>query len=161
MSSTAPTSTKVAITLMQESELARVLDIERRSNTHPWSEVNFRDALRAGYLCLVARDESPDARIVGFAVTHSLVDDAELLLIAVDPNIRRSGCANALLAEVCTRMRVLAKEALHIEVRESNVGAIAFYEAWGFARIGARKNYYPSGVLGNQREDAVLMKIAL
>ncbi len=155
----------VEIALMQESDVAFVLDIERRSNSHPWSEANFFEALRLGYLCLVCRempDKSSDkSRIVGFAVLRLLVDDAELLLIAVDPSSRRNGCASALVAELSTRMRELKKNALHIEVRQSNSDAIAFYEARGFARVGARKNYYPHGVLGNQREDAVLMKVAL
>lgn len=151
-------STNLSIELLRESDIEAALDIERRSNTHPWSETNFCDALRAGYLCLVARDES---HIVGLAVTHLLVDDAELLLIAVNPDNRRSGCASALLSDVSARLRGLAKNALHIEVRISNVGAIAFYVARGFQRVGLRKNYYPSGVLGSQREDAVLMKVAL
>jgi ribosomal-protein-alanine acetyltransferase len=148
----------VEIALMQESDIAAVLDIERRSNPHPWSESNFSEALRQGYLCLVARDES---RTVGFVVLRLLVDDAELLLIAVNPDSRRSGCASALLSELSVRMRALNKNALHIEVRQSNNNAIAFYEARGFVRVGMRKKYYPSGLLSNQREDAVLMRAAL
>jgi ribosomal-protein-alanine acetyltransferase len=152
------TFTHIEITLMQEADVANVLEIERRSNSHPWSEANFFDALRLGYLCLVARNESC---VVGFAVLRLLVDDAELLLIAVNPDARRSGCASALLAELRTRMRALHKEALHIEVRQSNDTAISFYISHGFVRAGTRRNYYPSGVLGNQREDAILMRVAL
>jgi [ribosomal protein S18]-alanine N-acetyltransferase len=48
-----------------------------------------------------------------------------------------------------------------LEVRAGNHTAIAFYEARGFVRSGLRKNYYPNGVLGNQREDALLMQKAL
>jgi ribosomal-protein-alanine acetyltransferase len=150
--------TNVEIALMQESDISAVLDIERRSNPHPWSEANFCEALRLGYLCLVARDGS---RVVGFVVLRLLVDDAELLLIAVNPDSRRCGCASALLSEVSMRMRALNKSALHIEVRQSNRNAIAFYEARGFTRVGLRKQYYPSGILGNQREDALLMMATL
>jgi ribosomal-protein-alanine acetyltransferase len=158
MSDSTLTFTQATIVLMRESDVATVLDIERRSNPHPWSERNFFDALRSGYLCLVARE---DKAIVGFAVLRSLIDEAELLLIAVRPESRRSGCASGLLADVQARMRALEKTTLHIEARQSNAGALAFYAARGFTRIGVRKNYYPSGVLGNQREDAVLMSITL
>jgi [ribosomal protein S18]-alanine N-acetyltransferase len=142
------------ITLLRENDLDRVVDIERRSNSHPWIREHFENALRSGYLCLVARERQT---IVGFAIARVLVDDAELLLIAVDPNHRRGGCATLLLNALVERLRANGKSPLHLEVRASNYTAIAFYEARNFARSGLRKNYYPNGVLGNQREDAVLM----
>jgi ribosomal-protein-alanine acetyltransferase len=152
------TFSNATVELMRDTDIATVLDIERRSNPHPWTQQNFIDAFRTGYLCLVAREQD---RIVGFAIVRTLIDDAELLLIAVSPEVRRGGCATALLIDIKARMQALAKSPLHIEVRASNVGAIAFYEARGFIRVGLRKNYYPSGVLGNQREDALLMSLLL
>jgi [ribosomal protein S18]-alanine N-acetyltransferase len=156
MSSLSFTSAEIA--LMREDDLDRIVDIERRSNPHPWTREHFEDALRSGYLCLTARERDD---IVGFVISRVLVDDAELLLIAVRPEARRNGCATALLHTLVDRLRDVNKSPLHLEVRASNTGAIAFYEARGFARSGLRKNYYPNGVLGNQREDAVLMQAAL
>jgi ribosomal-protein-alanine acetyltransferase len=146
------------VELMQEHDIPHVLDVERQSNPHPWSEQNFRDAFRSGYLCLIAREHGS---VSGFAIVRTLVDDAELLLIAVAPNARRGGCGSMLLAEIAMRMKTQGKLTLHIEVRSSNQGAISFYLARGFVRTGLRKAYYPSGVLGNQREDAVLMNVSL
>lgn len=146
------------ITLLREDDLDRVIDIERRSNSHPWTRERFEDSLRSGYLCFVAREQQS---IVGFAIARVLVDDAELLLIAVEPTHRRSGCATLLLNALIERLRANGKSPLHLEVRAGNHSAIAFYEARGFFRSGLRKNYYPDGVLGNQREDAVLMQRAL
>jgi ribosomal-protein-alanine acetyltransferase len=150
--------TNAIVEPMQANDIAVALDIERRSNPHPWSEQNFIDAFRSGYLCLVAKDNQ---RIVGFAIVRVLVDDAELLLIAVSPNARRGGCASLLVEEIKTRLNAQNRSPLHIEVRASNVGAIAFYEARRFQRVGLRKQYYPSGVLGMPREDALLMSLAL
>lgn len=146
------------IDLMREADIAAALEIERSSNPHPWTREHFDDALRAGYLCLIARDQ--DA-IVGFAIVRFLVDDAELLLIAVAPSTRRSGVATLLLNSVLDRISNAGKSPLHLEVRASNSGAIAFYEARKFTRTGLRKNYYPNGMHGNQREDALLMQLAL
>jgi [ribosomal protein S18]-alanine N-acetyltransferase len=146
------------ITLLREEDLDRVIDIERRSNSHPWTREHFEDSLRSGYLCFVAREQQS---IVGFAIARVLVDDAELLLIAVEPTHRRGGCATHLLNALIERLRANGKSPLHLEVRAGNHSAIAFYEARGFFRSGLRKNYYPNGVLGNQREDAVLMQKAL
>ncbi|TAG01284.1 MAG: ribosomal-protein-alanine N-acetyltransferase [Betaproteobacteria bacterium] len=146
------------ITLMREDDIPFVLDIERQSNPHPWSESSFREAFASGYLCLVAREAQC---IVGFAIVQVLVDDAELLLIAVNPSSRRSGCASMLLAEAVQRLSLIDRSPLHLEVRRSNAAAIAFYEARKFALTGVRKNYYPSGVAGQSREDALLMSLAL
>jgi ribosomal-protein-alanine acetyltransferase len=145
------------VALMQEDDIPQVLDVERQSNPHPWSEQNFRDAFRSGYLCLIAREHES---VAGFAIVRTLVDDAELLLIAVAPGARRSGCGSMLLADIALRMRAQAKQTLHIEVRASNQTAISFYLAYGFVRVGLRRAYYPSGVLGSQREDAVLMSLS-
>ncbi len=148
----------VGIALMREEEVDHVLDIERRCNPHPWTRGHFVDALKNGYLCLVAREEEG---IVGFIVGHVLVDDAELLLIAVDPKHQRGGCATALFNALVERLQFVGKTPLHLEVRAGNHVAIAFYEARGFVRSGVRKNYYPSGVFGNLREDALLMQKAI
>lgn len=145
----------VDIALMREDDLDTIIEIERRSNPHPWTEAHFRNALRAGYLCLVARENNV---AVGFLIARALVDDAELLLIAVLPQTRRNGCATTLLNALIARLKELGKSPLHLEVRAGNREAIAFYEARQFRRTGLRKNYYPNGVLGNQREDALLMQ---
>ncbi len=146
------------VALMSEHDIDVVLEIERRGNPHPWTREHFENALRSGYLCFVARE---GAEISGFAIVRILVDDAELLLIAVSPDRRRSGCATLLLNEVLLRLRELGKSPLHLEVRASNLPAIRFYEAREFLACGRRKNYYPNGVLGNEREDAVLMQRAI
>jgi ribosomal-protein-alanine acetyltransferase len=162
----------VDIGLAREDDLDALLDVERRSNPHPWTREHFEDALRSGYLCYIAREAAPptptasmttqgEGQVVGFAIARVLVDDAELLLIAVHPSHRRSGCATLLLNALAARLNDNAKSPLHLEVRLSNTSAIAFYEARGFLRSGLRKNYYPNGVLGNQREDALLMQKVL
>jgi [ribosomal protein S18]-alanine N-acetyltransferase len=161
----------VDIDLAREDDLDALLDVERRSNPHPWTREHFEDALRSGYLCYVAREATNatnatnaaqvEGQVVGFAIARVLVDDAELLLIAVHPSHRRSGCATLLLNALAARLVDNAKSPLHLEVRASNTSAIAFYEARGFSRSGLRKNYYPNGVLGNQREDALLMQKVL
>jgi [ribosomal protein S18]-alanine N-acetyltransferase len=159
----------VDIALASESDIDALLDVERRSNPHPWTREHFENALRDGYLCFVARDTQSageqsaehGSNVVGFAMARVLVDDAELLLVAVHPSHRRTGCATLLLNTLIRRLAENAKSPLHLEVRTSNITAIAFYEARGFVRSGLRKNYYPNGVLGNQREDALLMQKAL
>ena len=78
------------VELLTAADIEAVEEIERLSNSHPWTERNFHDALASGYLCLIARDHGA---VSGFAVARLLVDEAELLLIAVTPAMRRQGVA--------------------------------------------------------------------
>jgi ribosomal-protein-alanine acetyltransferase len=146
------------IALMQPDDLPAVIEIERQSNSHPWTERNFRDAITSGYLSLVAREHG---RVCAFVIARTLVDEAELLLIAVTPSERRQGVAALLWIELAQRLRSAGAATVFLEVRASNAAAHGFYSSRGFAKIGVRKKYYPNGVHDGDREDAILMQVAL
>lgn len=148
------TTAALRIDALASSDITAALDVERRSNSHPWSERNFLDALASGYLCLAARI---DGALCGFAIARLLPEEAELLLIAVAPAARRQGIASTLWHALAERLRVAGARVMHLEVRASNVGAQAFYTGLGLAPSGRRPRYYPSGAHG-EREDAVLMQ---
>lgn len=80
---------------------------------------------------------------VGFALSRAILDEAELLLIAVDPARRRSGVGAALLRSVIAESRGRGVARLHLEVRANNP-AIALYAGHGFAPAGVRRAYYRS-----------------
>jgi [ribosomal protein S18]-alanine N-acetyltransferase len=136
-------------------DLPLVLDIERRSHSHPWTQKNFEDALLAGYLGLALWQEDT---LLGFAWFMRALDEAELLDIAIAPDFRRQGHADTLLAYAYEKLARTGCAAVHLEVRASNVNARALYAQQGFAEVGLRPGYYP---LGHAREDAILMKKAL
>jgi [ribosomal protein S18]-alanine N-acetyltransferase len=78
---------------------------------------------------------------VGFALTRSTLDEAELLLLAVAPNARRGGIGSALIRTVVADCASRGVTSLHLEVREGN-DAIKLYKKNGFAKIGERRDYY-------------------
>lgn len=82
----------------------------------------------------------------GFALSRQVVDEAELLLLATDPQSRRRGVAAALLRSVILDARQQDARTLHLEVREGN-DAIKLYRASGFIKVGERRDYYrgPAG----------------
>jgi [ribosomal protein S18]-alanine N-acetyltransferase len=136
-------------------DLPFVLDIERRSHSHPWTQNNFDDALAAGYLGLALwRGET----MLGFAWFMRALDEAELLDIAIAPEYRRNRHANTLLDYAYAQLARTGCAAVHLEVRASNFDARALYASQGFSEVGLRPSYYP---LGHSREDAILMKKAL
>jgi len=146
------------IQLLTAADVASVVEIERLSNSHPWTARNFHDALASGYLCLVACEHGA---VSGFAVARLLVDEAELLLIAVTPEMRRQGVALLLWFELAERLQASGARTVHLEVRQSNHSAQAFYGSRGFVQSGVRPKYYPNGAHESEREDAVLMKVSL
>ncbi len=146
------------IALMQLEDLPSVIEIERQSNSHPWTARNFRDAITSGYLSLVAQEHG---HVCAFAIARTFVDEAELLLIAVTPGERRQGVAARLWIELAQRLRIAGVTKVFLEVRASNTPARTFYASRNFAEIGLRKNYYPNGVHDGDREDAILMRVAL
>ncbi len=79
---------------MTLSDVAAVCAIEQQVQPQPWTQGNFSDALRSGYRCLV--DESQH-EIVSYAVLMPLIDEAELLTIAVAPSWQRNGLGGLML----------------------------------------------------------------
>ena len=82
-----------------------------------------------------------DDRAAGFAMVRSVADEAELLLLAVDPACRRRGIATALLRAVIAEAQAGGIVDLHLEVRAGNE-AMKLYVAQGFAKVGERRGYY-------------------
>jgi tRNA threonylcarbamoyl adenosine modification protein YeaZ/ribosomal-protein-alanine acetyltransferase len=94
-----------------------------------------------------------DARGVrGFLVVRVVAGEAEILNLAVAPENRRRHHASALLAEALRQIGSQGAGRVFLEVRESNRGAILFYEKAGFAVTGKRPGYYRA-----QEEAAILM----
>lgn len=138
---------------MEEAHLSQLAALERVCfPADPWSEATFRAALddpRAAVL--LAEGES--GGLLGYAVLFTVLDEGNLDNIAVAPEHRRQGVADALLGEIVGFGREHLST-LTLEVRASNAPAIALYEKYGFAAVGRRKNYYT-----DPKEDAILMTL--
>ena len=92
-----------------------------------------------------------DGSILGYAGLHVIVDEGYIDNIAVEEAARRHGVASALLDVYC-RFGAVNLAFLTLEVRKSNLPAIALYEKFGFQQAGLRPGYYQ-----RPREDAVIM----
>jgi [ribosomal protein S18]-alanine N-acetyltransferase len=94
----------------------------------------------AGVSLIVARDVEVGA-VVGFSLSRTVAGEAELLLLAVDPNHHREGIGGLLLDDFMDRARVAGVTRVHLEVRDGN-GAVDMYLRAGFRPVGRRPNYY-------------------
>lgn len=136
------------------SDVERVLAVQSVCrDAAQWSRADYENAAASERVAWVAEDEGG---IAGFLVARPLVQETEILNLAVRPDARRRGVGTALLAEGINWSRSRKAERLLLEVRVSNVVALKFYERHGFRALGRRPRYY-----ANPTEDAVLLDLLL
>lgn len=96
--------------------------------------------------------------MAAFAITQVVLDEATLFNIAVDPRTSAAALGRVLLEHVIDEVEKLGVVTLWLEVRASNVAAIALYESVGFNEATIRRNYYPTT---DGREDAIIMALPI
>lgn len=84
---------------------------------------------------------SIDGQDAGFALSRTIADEAELLLLATRPAARRRGVAGALLRAMIEESRDRGVTRIHLEVRAGN-DAVWLYRREGFEKVGERREYY-------------------
>jgi ribosomal-protein-alanine N-acetyltransferase len=140
---------------MTEADLDAIMEIEPHIYSHPWSRGNFSDSLVSGYSAWVLLD---GAKIIGYALMMMVLDEAHLLNLSVAKTFQKQGLGRLLLEHMIAIARKHDAANMFLEVRPSNISAIALYENIGFNEMAVRRGYYPAQ---NGREDAVLMGLAL
>lgn len=88
----------------------------------------------------------------GFALVRIAADEAELLLLAALPEVRRQGVGGALLRSVISEAKDRLANKLYLEVRRCNE-ALELYRSSGFVQVGERRAYYRGE--GNKSFDAL------
>jgi ribosomal-protein-alanine N-acetyltransferase len=97
-------------------------------------------------------------RVVGFALVRTVYDEAELMLLAVCPDIQRQGIGRVLLQQSVAMASASGAASYFLEVRSDNP-ARRFYEDSGFKQVGVRREYY-RGADGIRR-DALTYSLSL
>ncbi|PRC91508.1 ribosomal protein S18-alanine N-acetyltransferase [Solimicrobium silvestre] len=142
---------------MQLLDLDEVMAIEQAVYSHPWSIGNFVDSLDLAYDAWVVR--SVEGELLGYFVQMPVVDEMHLLTIAVQGLMQGQGLGYFLLKHMAERAKLMQMDAVLLEVRVSNLRALAVYEVFGFLSVGRRKDYYQTE--HNQREDALILRYTI
>jgi ribosomal-protein-alanine N-acetyltransferase len=144
----------VRIRSMGHDDLPMVSDIERRSYEFPWSHGVFRDCLLAGYQCIVLERNN---RVAGYGILSIAAGEAHILNLCVDPNYRSHGYGEQLLDAILLQARSAKVREVFLEVRPSNLTALALYRKKGFHKVARRPSYYQASE-GRKEDAAVLAK---
>ena len=145
---------EIQITDAREDLLPQIMEIERQCFSVPWTEAMLRAQLDPERHVFLAAEAG--GAVVGYVGLMYVLDEGYVSNVAVRPEARRQGVAEALLAELEARARVKRLSFLTLEVRSGNAAAIALYEKRGYRVAGRRKNYYEKPA-----EDAILMTLTL
>ncbi len=143
------------ITRAAESDIDAIFGLAGCSGLALWSRDDYARAANAkDRSLLIAREHSEN--VVGFILVQLLnasddTVDVEILNIAVDPVFKRKGIGRKLLKAVLRQADIGPGSNVTLEVRASNVSAIAFYRRCGFREQSVRRAYYRDPV-----EDAIL-----
>lgn len=136
---------------MHPSHVAQIAELEKICFSDPWSERSIASELDNKLAFWLVATEGE--RVAGYIGSQTVMDETDMMNVAVHPDFRRRGIAEALVNGLVDALKTQGSHCLTLEVRASNAPAIALYEKLGFSEIGRRKNYYR-----NPREDALILR---
>ena len=136
---------------MNAAPVAQIAALEKICFSDPWSERSIASELdnKLAFWLVAVEGES----VTGYIGSQTVMEETDMMNVAVHPDFRRQGIAEALVSGLVEQLKAMGSHCLTLEVRASNAPAIALYEKLGFAEIGRRKNYYR-----NPREDALILR---
>ncbi len=123
---------------LKPDDVQNASKIEKECLLTAWSEEQIAK-LPESAVYLVAED---DGILCGIASMYCVLDDCEIMNVAVTSEHRKKGIASSLLQSLIDIALKKGGKSVTLEVAEDNFGAIALYEKFGFVAVGKRKNFY-------------------
>jgi len=142
----------VHIRWMIRRDMPEVLEIEEGSYEFPWLEDDFIRCLRQRN-CIGMVAEGDGDRILGFMIYEIHKTRIHVLDFTVHPDYRRRGVGRAMVKKLIGKLSLQRRSRLVLEVRESNLGAQAFFREMGFRAVSVLRGFYD-----DTPEDAYLMQ---
>lgn len=142
-----------ALQISDGGELQRV---HARAFHHGWSAEEFCNLLsQQGVFGYAARIKTKPSIIAGFVLARLTLDEAEILTIAVDPDIRKHGIGRQLMEAVLRHLYSERALNVFLEVDEKNIAAQTLYQRLNFIKVGERPAYYQTE---NGRSNAYVLR---
>lgn len=135
---------------MTRDDADAVAAIEAKCFAMPWKREDFwREATNELATYIVGE---LDRKIVAYAGAWVSFNQAEVMNVAVEPELRGQGIGTILFGELIKAVKERGATSITLEVRPSNTAAIKLYENFGLQSVGRRKGYYV-----DNGEDALIM----
>jgi ribosomal-protein-alanine N-acetyltransferase len=136
---------------MRAPDIGEVAAIERVSFDNPWTAEMFAQEIQNEFsIPLVFH---LDGKLAGYLCCWEVVDEAQLLNIAVHPQFRRQGVGETMmrrLESLCVKSGI---QKIILDVARRNVAARRLYCKQGYVVTGFRRRYY-----AESGDDALVME---
>jgi [ribosomal protein S18]-alanine N-acetyltransferase len=136
-----------------ERDIPEMLAIEVQSFPSPWSGEMFEKELTLDFSRRLVAEMKADKSVAGFVLCRMSGPVADIMTIAVKPDLRKSGLGGYILNKMMAEMVSLGVTEVWLEVRPGNLAAQALYLKSGIKKTGVRTKYYT-----DTGEDAIIMK---
>ena len=139
------------ITRMTAAHVLQVAALERECFSDPWSQQSVASELSNPLSLWLVWVE--DGVVLGYVGSQTVMDETDMMNVAVAPAARRRGIAQKLIEALVQQLQKQGSRCLSLEVRASNAPAIALYGRLGFREVGRRPNYYR-----HPKEDGLILR---
>ena len=139
------------IVTMTGCHVPQVSALEKECFSDPWSQRSVASELDNPLALWLVWEE--DGKVLGYVGSQTVLDETDMMNVAVSAQARHRGIAQALVEELVLRLKQRGSRCLTLEVRASNAPAIALYEKLGFRQVGRRPNYY-----SHPKEDGLILR---
>ena len=140
----------MTIAPMEERHLDDLARLERLCFSRPWSRQALKEELTNPAACVLVGEEAGE--VLGYAGMHCAAGECYVDNVAVFPEARRQGVGRKLMEALLQAAAARGGEFLSLEVRPSNLEALALYRGLGFREVGRRRRFYDDPV-----EDGLLL----
>jgi ribosomal-protein-alanine N-acetyltransferase len=138
------------LVIFSQDSLEDILKIEQESFIDPWNIKMFLGSAKNKTITFKTLLENKT--VLGYYVLSTVVDESEIVTIAVKTKFRRQNFGRFMLSDILKEVLAKKSKFIFLEARKSNTPALNLYKSFGFKEIGLRKNYY-------KNEDAVTLRL--
>ena len=144
----------LTVSLFERDDIDALVKIEQEEFSIPFKEKDFSDIYDSEISnVLVAKY---NGILVGYVSFTVIIDECQIINFATKNEFKRQGVGKRVMEALFDHCEKLGVLKYFLEVRESNLGAIALYEKYGFVPVGISKNHFSA-----PRENAILMNLEL
>ena len=125
--------------------LNKCVDLDQKSLNGLWTKSQWERELTDPKRICLGIIELETKKLLGLCSAWLVIDELHITFIAVDPMNQRKGIGKFLLSDLIKRSSSLRTNQIHLEVKDTNEPAKAFYKSMGFKTFGNRSNFYKDG----------------
>ena len=121
------------------------IDLDQKSLKGLWSKSQWEDELTNPKRICLGVIELETKKLLGLCSAWLIIDELHITSLAVLPTEQRKGLGKLLISNLIKHPKVLRTNHMHLEVKDTNEQAKAFYKSMGFKIERYRSNFYKDG----------------